>query len=59
MTTETNSVTVQTVAAKAVQARPVFYFEGATSWRYAQVEIPADVALWNLIMRRKLPELMG
>lgn len=49
--------TVATVAKKAVEARPSFSFDVVQSWRYAKTDVPADVALWELLDKYSLAEL--
>jgi hypothetical protein len=61
MTTENTVqlVTVESVAQKAVEARPAFFFDAVKNWHYAKADVPADVALWELLDNHSLSELMG
>lgn len=61
MTTENTSkfVTVETVAKKALETSPSFSFDGVKSWHHAKADVPADVALWELLDKHTLSELMA
>lgn len=61
MTTENTVklVTVEAVAKKTLETRPSFSFDGVKSWHHAKADVPADVALWELLDNHSLVELMA